>query len=93
MFWIAFRRKLLVYNLGLKEENGLVNRTIEWHIFCIVPQEGAGVASSTDGEGDDEMSSSGTGFFISFDNKTPKRQKPKLKSREKKVKHVHCEIL
>ena len=52
-----------------------------------MPQEGAGVTSSTDGEGDDEMSSSGTGFFISFDNKTPKRQKPKLKSREKKVKY------
>ena len=46
------------------------------------------MASSTDGEGDDEMSSSGTGFFISFDNKTPKRQKPKLKSREKKVRNV-----
>ena len=44
-----------------------------------------GVASSTDGEGDDEMSSSGAGFFISFDNKAPKRQKPRLKPREKKV--------
>ncbi len=42
--------------------------------------------SSTDGEGDDEMTSSGNaGFFISFDNKTTKRSKPKLKSRDKKV--------
>ena len=57
------------------------------NLFCVVPQEGAGVTSSTDGEGDDEMSSSGTGFFISFDNKTPKPKKPKLKSREKKVKY------